>query len=46
MQSLCVRTRTDIAFGRLAMFPNEAEIDLRKLILFWPAKQIKFQLLG
>ena len=46
IQSLCVRTRTDIALGLLAIFPIEAKIDLRKLILFWPAMQIKFQLLG
>ena len=46
MQSLCVRTRTDIALGVLAMFPVEAEIDLRKLILFWPTMQIKFQFFG
>ena len=34
MQSLGVPTRTDIALDLLAMFPIEAEIDLRKLILF------------
>ena len=34
MQSLGVYTRTDIALGLLGMFPIEAEIDLRKLILF------------
>ena len=34
MQSLGVRSRTDIVLGLLAMFPVEVEIDLRKLILF------------
>ena len=34
MQSLSMYTRTDIAFGLLAICPIEVEIDLRQLVLF------------
>ena len=34
IQSLNMRTRTDIALGLMAMFPLEVEIDIRKLVLF------------
>ena len=34
MQSLGIRTRTDIALGLLGIFPLEIEIEIRKLILF------------
>ncbi|MCG8077812.1 MAG: hypothetical protein JAY75_16450 [Candidatus Thiodiazotropha taylori] len=34
MQSLGIRTRTDVALGLLAFLPIEVEIELKKLILF------------